>query len=136
MPISRISGPGATPRGDSCGASTISTMHRSCPTCSTVRLATSARLAPAQQIQQIRYRDMAEAVLRGYRAGLVGPRPTLLDEHETWMRAFVACSDRDREAFWAEIADLPSAEPPAAVATGLRESLPADASIVRFTSRV
>ena len=101
-----------------------------------VRLATSARLAPAQQIQQIKYRDMADAVLRGYRAGLDGPRPTLLDEHETWMRPFVACSDRDREVFWAEIADLPSAQPPAAVAMGLRESLPADASMVRFTSRV
>jgi hypothetical protein len=101
-----------------------------------VRLATSARLAPAQQIQQIRYRDMADAVLRGYRAGLDRPRPTLLDEHETWMRPFVACSDRDREVFWAEIADLPSAQPPAAVAMGLRESLPADAAMVRFTSRV
>jgi hypothetical protein len=98
-----------------------------------VRLATSARLAPAQQAS---HRDMAEAILRGYRAGLDGPRPTLLDEHEAWMRPFVACSDRDREVFWAEIADLPSAEPPAAVATGLRESLPSDASIVRFTSRV
>src|SRR5262249_14388961 len=102
-----------------------------------VRLATSARLAPAQQIQQIRYCDMAEAVLRGYRAGLVGPRPTLLDEHETWMRTFVACSDRDREAFWAEIADLPSAEAPAAAgAGGWRNGVTADASFVRFTSRV
>src|SRR5215475_2078177 len=98
-----------------------------------VRLATSVRLAPGQQVS---HRDMAEAILRGYRAGLDGPRPTLLDEHETWMRPFVARSDRDRESFWAEIGDWPAAEPPAAAARGLRESLPADATIVRFTSRV
>jgi hypothetical protein len=98
-----------------------------------VRLAASARLA---QKLAIRNREAAEAILRGYRNGLTKPRPTLLDEHAIWMRAFVACSDGERERFWANIDALPSADPPAEVKRSLKESLPADAVLERFTTRV
>ncbi len=65
-----------------------------------VRLVASAHLAPGLAIE---IDDIAAAVLKGYRRGLERPRPTLLDEHETWMRPAVACSDVERLAFWREI---------------------------------
>ena len=97
-----------------------------------VRLATSVRLArgaafPAQ--------DAARAIAAGYRAGLDQPRPTLLDEHATWMRPFVACTDPDREKFWDEVKRYPEATPPGDVEDGLRRSLPEGAVIDRFASR-
>jgi hypothetical protein len=96
-----------------------------------VRLATSARLVPDLRIGKP---AIAEAILAGYRQGLEAPRPTLLDEQETWMRPLVACSDRQRARFWDEVHAYPPAEPPAAVADGLRASLPADAGPPRFAS--
>jgi hypothetical protein len=99
-----------------------------------VRLATSARLAPDREIGN---RDAAEAILEGYHQGLTKPRPTLLDEQETWMRPLVACSDKDRRRFWKEVDDYPKAPlpvPPEAE-RGLRRSLPEGASIERFATR-
>jgi hypothetical protein len=97
-----------------------------------VRLVSSAHLAPGLAMT---VDDIATAVLKGYRRGLEQPRPTLLDEHETWMRPTVACSDADRVAFWAEIDALATADPPRLVKRGLRRSLPAGARIVRFARR-
>lgn len=57
-----------------------------------VRLATSARLAPKARSA---HRNAAAAILEGYREGLATPRPSLLDEEESWMRPFVACSDEE-----------------------------------------
>ena len=94
---------------------------------------TSARLAPGIDLDK---RDAAEAVFEGYRAGLRLPRPTLLDEQATGLRPYVALSDNDREKFWQEVEAYPAADPPTAVVEGLRESLPRDASIQRFASRV
>jgi hypothetical protein len=98
-----------------------------------VRLAASARLAPDLMIAN---RDLATRILRGYRDGLTAPRPTLLDEHETWMRPLVACTDKDRERFWKEVDALPSARPPRPVMSGLEQSLPAGATVLRFCTRV
>jgi uncharacterized protein DUF2252 len=99
-----------------------------------VRLATSAQLAPDQQIS---HREAAEAILDGYRHGLQAPRPTLLDEQETWMRAFVACSDEAREKFWQHVDKYPTAEEPVldVVVRGLQQSLPPDAMIQRLATR-
>jgi len=91
------------------------------------------RLAPARMIGA---REAADAILRGYRRGLAKPRPTLLDEHETWMRPFTACTDKDRRAFWSVIDALTEADPPEAVQSGLQQSLPAGAVIQRFASWV
>src|SRR5262245_32192696 len=97
-----------------------------------VRLAASARLAPDLMIAN---REIATAILQGYRRGLTSPRPTLLDEHETWMRPLVACTDKDRERFWREIDALPSTRPPGPVMRGLEQSLPTGASIQPFCTR-
>src|SRR5262249_21769680 len=61
---------------------------------------------------------------------------TLLDEQETWMRPFIACSDEDRRRFWTEIRKLRGTKPPPAVAKALLESLPSKAESVRFAPRV
>jgi hypothetical protein len=98
-----------------------------------VRLAASARLAPGMAIGN---REAAAAIIEGYGNGLAAPRPTLLDEQETWLRPYVACSDEDRKAFWQEVDDYPQAVPPADVTTGLRMSLPDTAEVIRFCSRV
>ena len=96
-----------------------------------VRLAASARLVPGLRIARP---AIAAAILDGYRRGLEAPRPTLLDEQETWMRPLVACSDRQRAKFWDEVHAYPDALPPPAVAAGLRASLPADAVLERLAS--
>ena len=97
-----------------------------------VRLATSARLAPGIPL---RNREVASAILEGYASGLATPRPILLDEQETWMRPYVACSDDDRSNFWKEVKGYPTADPPRVVGDGLVQSLPGGASILRFASR-
>jgi hypothetical protein len=97
-----------------------------------VRLAASVRLAPHVMIGG---REAADALLEGYRTGLLEPRPTLLDQQETWMRPYVACSDDDREKFWDELHAHPDAEPPGTVANILTRNLPPDAHPIRFASR-
>ncbi|MGX1168066.1 hypothetical protein AB7M16_004332 [Bradyrhizobium sp. USDA 372] len=97
-----------------------------------VRLATSARLAPKARTAN---RNAAAAILDGYREGLANPRPSLLDEEESWMRPFVACSDEERRDFWHELEDYPNAEPPSQVASALRKNLPDHAELERFASR-
>src|ERR1700757_193376 len=93
-----------------------------------VRLATSVRLAPDQPLG---HGAAAAAILDGYGVGLVDPRPTLLDEQERWMRPYVACADKERDKFWAEIdGEKPTRDAvPDAASRGLRRSLPDGARI-------
>src|SRR5258705_642798 len=51
-----------------------------------VRLAASIRLAGEPGVSN---HEAAAAIAEGYARGLAAPRPTLLDEQETWMRAYV-----------------------------------------------
>ncbi|WP_314958022.1 DUF2252 family protein [Bradyrhizobium cosmicum] len=97
-----------------------------------VRLATSARLAPKARSAN---RVTAATIIEGYREGLAKPGPSLLDEAESWMRPYVACSDEERRNFWHEVKDYPDAEPPSDVAAALRKNLPKGAELERFTSR-
>ncbi len=99
-----------------------------------VRLAVSVRLAPKSDVGD--HKSAAEAILLGYREGLSEPRPILLDEQETWMRPYVACSDEDRRKFWKEANNYPNANPPAAVAQALMKALPPGAVLLRLASRV
>ena len=98
-----------------------------------VRLVASAELAPGLEmgVDQI-----AAAVLKGYGDGLAAPRPTLLDEHELWMREYVVCSDEKRKEFWKGIDDLHTADPPRLLQRDLQRSLPGSARITRFARRV
>ncbi|TPQ42822.1 hypothetical protein C2U70_00750 [Bradyrhizobium guangdongense] len=100
-----------------------------------VRLVTSARLAPKARVGNA---AVAAAILKGYRKGLRHPRPSLLDEQASWMRSYVACTDKEREEFWDEVEDYPTAKPapPPAVAAALRKNLPPGATFVRFATRV
>jgi Uncharacterized protein conserved in bacteria (DUF2252) len=93
-----------------------------------VRLATSIRLANGRRFNN---RHAAAALLDGYQKGLAAPRPTLLDEQETWMRDYVGVSDKQRRKFWDEVEGYPVAEPPppAHVKASLRRSLPAGAAM-------
>jgi hypothetical protein len=86
-----------------------------------VRLAASVRLAPKRDISN---RSAADAIIDSYRAGLAKPRPTLLDEQETWMRPYVACTDDDRRKLWKEVRDYPDAKPPPQVAEGYGSRFP------------
>jgi hypothetical protein len=97
-----------------------------------VRLAASVRLSKFP----LNNSDAAEAILDGYKAGLKAPRPTLLDEQERWMRPYVACSDDDRMSFWSEVDSYPASDPPEQVARALLASVPDDASLLRFATRV
>jgi hypothetical protein len=86
-----------------------------------VRLATSIRLA---RLSGVSDQDAAAAVAKGYAQGLAAPRPTLLDEQETWMREYVGVSDRKREKFWKKLHDLPAASALAPAVAGLEKSMP------------
>jgi len=100
-----------------------------------VRLATSARLAPKAKVGNA---AVAAAILEGYRKGLKHPRPSLLDEQASWMRSYVACTDEEREQFWDEVGNYPTAKPapPPAIAAALRKSLQPEATFIRFATRV
>src|SRR4029077_6061169 len=86
-----------------------------------VRLATSICLA---RLSGVSNQDAAAAIAKGYAQGLAAPRPTLLDEQETWMREYVGVSDRKREKFWKKLYDLPAASAPAPAVAGLEMSMP------------
>jgi hypothetical protein len=97
-----------------------------------VRLATSMRLADGPKLGA---GEAAELLLKGYREGLRHPGPTLLDERELWMRAYVACTDKERKKFWADVDRYPEDTPPPAAKAGLLHSLPTGAAIDRIASR-
>jgi hypothetical protein len=98
-----------------------------------VRLAASIRLAPGLAVSN---QAVAEALLRGYRAGLKQPQPALLDEGETWLRPYAAPTEEKSKQFWKEVRDYPKARPPRKVTAALIASLPKDAKKIRFRSRV
>src|SRR5262249_3584670 len=97
-----------------------------------LRLATSVARAPERRVSM---RKACAAILGGYRRGLAGPRPTLLDEKELWMRPFVAVSDGDRKAFWAEVDSYPDVDPPRKIVRAFAERLPRHAEVIRFCTR-
>lgn len=107
-----------------------------------VRLATSARLAPkaekkkARAMTHVGNGDAARAILDGYKNGLKKPRPALLDEQASWMRAYVTCTDDERREFWDDVKAYPRAKPPSSVAAALRKKLTPGASSGRFARRV
>ena len=98
-----------------------------------VRLAASIRLAPKLDVSNT---AAAEALLKGYRAGLDQPQPALLYEGETWLRPYAERPDDRPEKFWNEVAEYPKAKPPPKIAKRLIASLPDDVESVRFCSRV
>ena len=110
-----------------------------------VRLAASAQLArDAKDAEEgglapfvkLSDADAADAILAGYREGLKSPRPTLLDDQETWLRPYVACSDEQRAKFWkCKIDTLPDERPAEDVMAGFVAALPKEASVIRTMRR-
>jgi Uncharacterized protein conserved in bacteria (DUF2252) len=98
-----------------------------------VRLAASIRLAPRLAVN---HAEVAEKLLKGYRAGLKRPQPALLDEGETWLRAYSAPTEKKSKKFWDEVDDYSKDSPPPKVEAALRASLPKHVGKIRFRSRV
>lgn len=97
-----------------------------------VRLAASMRLAPPGPLGK---QAAADAVLKGYRAGLADPRPALLDQSHIWMLRYALDADNKSKKFWHDIAKLKKAEPPKKVIRALTKSLPEDAEDIQFRRR-
>lgn len=97
-----------------------------------IRLATSARLAPAPQLDA---GDAAAAILAGYRRGLATPAPVLLDEAGHGLRGLFAPDTKECHAFWAEVDDYKEASPPGPVKRALDRSLPKGAQVLRYATR-
>ncbi|ABD87926.1 DUF2252 family protein [Rhodopseudomonas palustris] len=97
-----------------------------------VRLATSIRLAPPGPLGK---QAAADAVLKGYRAGLAEPRPALLDQSDLWMLRYALGADGKSKKFWHDVAEWPTAEPPHKVIRALTKSLPEDAKDIQFRCR-
>lgn len=97
-----------------------------------IRLATSARLAPNVQLTPD---AAADAILAGYREGLLAPRPALLDEHAHWLKPLVLGKPKAAEKFWKEVKDYPDADPPQAVRRALSKRLPSGAERERYAKR-
>ncbi|HEY0331638.1 MAG TPA: DUF2252 family protein [Rhodopseudomonas sp.] len=97
-----------------------------------VRLVVSIRLAPRGPLSK---QAAADAVLKGYRAGLANPRPALLDQSDIWMLRYALDADRKSKKFWREIGKLPNAKPPKKVIRALTKSLPQDAHHIQFRRR-
>jgi hypothetical protein len=101
-----------------------------------VRLVTSIQLAPKRH-QEVTSQAAANAVLKGYRAGLDNPQPALLFEGETWLRSYALPHQGKPGDFWNEVKEYPDARPPQRIARALIESLPKgiDKNSVRLCSR-
>jgi hypothetical protein len=67
-----------------------------------VRLAASALLARGDE--DAGAREICEAILEGYAAGLAEPRPFILERDHRWLREAVVLPEPERAAFWAKFA--------------------------------
>jgi len=98
------------------------------------RLATSVALAPNSRVSD---HNAAWFILKGYRNGLSDPKPTLLEENETWMRRYLTSTEKDLKDFWDDVEkwDEPPGAVPDKVEFGLRQALPDGAVIEQFKVR-
>jgi hypothetical protein len=109
-----------------------------------IRLATSARLAREAKdaekgelapFLELSQRHTAAALLAGYRGGLKDPRPTLLDEQETWLRPYVVCTDAKRSKFRDKLRGYDSEPVDNTMMADFQARLPEGATIVRTGRR-
>jgi hypothetical protein len=87
-----------------------------------VRLAASALLARGDE--EVGAREICEAILAGYAAGLTDPRPLILERDDKWLRKAVMLPEPERADYWEKFA-RPEAQPiPARYHQALRAALP------------
>ncbi len=73
-----------------------------------VRLATSAYLAIEGDLMGFPRRAAAEAILEGYRSGILAGGPAfVLEERHTWLRQIATTQLRDPTSFWQKLDALP-----------------------------
>lgn len=87
-----------------------------------VRLAASALLARGDE--EVGAREICEAILEGYAAGLAAPRPFILERDHKWLRKAVVLPEPDRAAYWAKFATPPDRPIPPRYRAALRAALP------------
>lgn len=89
-----------------------------------VRLAASALIAADAGRRAAR--DIAAAVLEGYRDGLTHPRASVLELDRLWLRDLFSAGDKKRVEFWDELFAAKRREkpPPAPFAAALAAALP------------
>ncbi len=73
-----------------------------------VRLAASAHIALREARLQIGPKDACDAILAGYKKGLLAGRPFVLAEDHPWLRAMVSSSLRDPGPYWEKLDSLPT----------------------------
>ena len=86
------------------------------------RLAASALLA--REGDAPGSRDICQAILAGYAAGLADPRPFILERDHKWLRKAVVLPEPDRAAYWAKFTTPPSRPIPPRYRQALRAALP------------
>lgn len=87
-----------------------------------VRLAASALLARGDE--DVGSREICQAILTGYGAGLADPRPFILERDHKWLRKAVVLPEPERAAYWAKFATPPSRSIPPRFREALRRALP------------
>ena len=104
-----------------------------------VRLCVSAHLASALGHLSLRHKDICDAVLEGYRAGMrERGRPFVLGEEHKWLRQIAEGELRDPVRFWAKMGALPTVKQgvPVSAIDALEHLLPARDIPYRIAHRV
>jgi hypothetical protein len=104
-----------------------------------VRLCASAKLAAKENHLQLEERDAVQAVLNGYREGLViGGRAFILEEANPWLRKIATSRLRDPETFWTKMLRLVehSSPVPKDAQQLLKSLFPANCKDLAFGHRV
>jgi hypothetical protein len=97
-----------------------------------VRLATSTLVT--ETLRAVSVNEICDAILKGYRDGLVGPEPVVLDRDWAWLRELVFVSDKQRARFWRKIEAEPPAPAPARYHRVLASAMP-EPSVLMTTAR-
>lgn len=101
-----------------------------------VRLAASALLADIDG--RLNAREVADAILDGYREGLARPEAAVLERDRLWLRDLFAADDKKRLKEWKQLLGARKAEPPppARFLAALAAALPEDGPKPRLAPRV
>ncbi len=98
-----------------------------------VRVAASALLARGRR--HMTADDICSRLLEGYEAGLVNPRPIVLDRDYAWLREAVIVPEKERAKFWDKIAAARKKAAPASYRMALDAAMPQPGLALKVVSR-
>ena len=106
-----------------------------------LRLAASAWFAKQSDAFDVKFANLCQWIVAGYRQGLETPEPFVLEERHSELRAIAMSKVRNPVDFWSKTSAVltqPATEPPADAKAKLIESLPSEGLSIqyRFRSRV